>query len=258
VKLICRTTISAFLAILLLMVSTGIAYAYDSEDDSVIEVGGVSIDHYPGLWTDIPIADETTTDFVETLESFGYTERFNYNDLTDEAHFSGNDAYSADGVDIFWYTGHGSPGTLKLSDDQYPIFHSSIVGYDEVLWGDTDLEWVMLYACSTLQYDFPCGPKTSGRFAQSLNGAHMICGARTDMQATLDTAGFEVATYLTGGYSVMWSWFYGCETTQSSGVTLAVLVESTEYYDDCIWGAGTTLADPTLNGYYTGDYWYCQ
>lgn len=256
-RTIIRFLVSTLLLMSISIIGVGVAYAYDEDDDGDIEVGGVyNEDYYNNiLYDDVDIAEQTTTDFIDTLVDASWQENFNYADVDDEAPFENNSDSGADGVDIFWYTGHGGPGHITLVNDWWPL--PNVVSYDEVNWGDSDLEWVMLYACETLQNDH--GPtnnyiKSNGEFAQSLNGVHVICGAYTSMEGTNPNGGYYVAYLLVNGYDIDAAWFTGCDLTQSSSVTLMTIFEHGGYLSDHIWGEGTVYDYDVDGSYGSNDY----
>ena len=222
------------------------------DDDNSFEVGGIyNADYqYELLWPDVP-TQNITEGFVEYLENYSLWEQnFIYGNVDEEDPFTDNDNQSADGVDLFFYAGHGGEDYIPLVDSGWPVSHT--VDYLEAQWGETDVEWVMLFACYTLMGDDAEADnhqKSNGKFAQALDGVHMICGATTPMSAANQYAGEYIAAYLANGYSVGSAWFLGCALTQPIGTRLRIIYEEEKYFNpstqeaDFIWGTGYTLPD---------------
>jgi len=99
--------------------------------------------------------------------------------------FEGMDYLMADDVDIVYYEGHGSPrrvffcgpynklikGGEKVdwwspSDDHY-------LSYSDAVWGDDDLEWIVLYSCGVLH------DGTWPVWESAFDGLHLILGFAT-------------------------------------------------------------------------------
>lgn len=229
-----------------------VSYDLDYQDDGLLEVGGIYNADYQNnlIWPDRPTTENITRGFVDYLENNGWQERFIYGDVDEESPFTGDDNLSADGVDIFFYCGHGNVGSIPLVDDWWPLPH--VVSYEEAEWGETDLEWVFLFACNTLQNDDAYSAnytKENGEFAQSLNGAHIICGADTPMSAEYTEVGEAIAYLLVEGYDVGMAWFVGGLYYHPVGTTLRIIYEEEFYFNpetgeyDYIWGCGDTQPD---------------
>ena len=140
------------------------------------------------------------------------------------------------------------------------------VHYYDVLWGGNDAEWVFLHACETLADDDASSNayykiSTNAKFAQALNGAHLICGAAGDVYTYTGIVndGPHVAEFLTGtnGRSVQTvkeAWFRGIDLNHGympSQTTLRVLAEDYSYINDYIWGQGTgPVSDVGVDNYY--------
>ena len=258
-----KTVIFSLIMALVLSVSSGESVlALATDDDGVIEVGGIYNWDYQcwlGIpWSDVPITEDVTVGFVEYLDNYSpWQQNFIYPNVDEEGPFVDNDDESADGVDLFFFCDHGGEDYIPLVNDQNPWGNSSTVDYLEAQWGETDLEWVMLFACNTLMGDNAASDnyqKSNGKFAQALDGVHMICGASTSMYGHT-TAGTRIAEYLCSGESAADAWFWGCSWTQPFGTNLRIIFEEECYFDDCIWGFGDTQADLVPDGdYYSIDY----
>lgn len=161
-----------------------------------------------------------------------------------EDNLGGEDESKIDAVDLAMFQGHSITvnGVRALSfvdtthDDKY-------LEYDEALWGDYDLEWIYIHACSVLSdYDSPY-------WYDAFNGIHLICGAENTMYD--GDCGVHIGDLLVDDGWWDWartvkdSWFQGCDYNQPSTVDLRVLGETSTCGSDYIWGQGSVCADPT-------------
>lgn len=228
------------LTVLILPVSAGTG---DDSDSSSPEVGIEWVIDYTYPYSDLPNSEDSATGFYDRLGNEGWNKKFNKgnSDAKDE-HFeqSGVDTTYIDGVDIAFYQGHGSSGKLDISAVWEKVYSN------EAEWGDYDLEWIGLHACDVL---------SNGDFSDALHGIHLICGFSTTAYNYADD-GENWADYLIDdganddAYSVKDAWFYGIDINQPSGVTLKVFGETSSCGNDKIWGQGTVISDPTVDGYY--------
>ena len=216
--------------------------------------------------------------FAMTLNNAGW------NFPTDEGDYSVTlsdfqGSYGIESADAAWFSGHGASNSeensgmssLILIDDD-PETSLSRVDHDVVSWGGTDLEWVFLHACETLQYDTAGTTpvlKTTGRFANALNGIHLICGAASPLVANLGQIGKAVSEFLTGSnnqalHTVKDSWFLGVDKWQpakyyNDDIILRVIGEDIAYENDYIWGTlgSGPVPDVTVDEFYVGWYYEC-
>lgn len=221
------------------------------DSDGYWEVGGKWIYDYQPPYADLINAQNNVTSFYNYLGTYGWAQRFNNGDgqvvQSDFYQWPYGTDYNStsgiDSVDLLYFNGHGSLGNLKLQ--------TADVSYLACEWGDTDLDWIMLDACYTLQgdeYDTTYGVKSSGRFANSLNGIRLICGAQTETNnAPPPCTGIQVAWDLIdsdgGGpdtaMAVLVSWFYGADVTNPNPYRFSIIGECWEYGSDYIWGQST-------------------
>ncbi|MEZ4629988.1 MAG: DUF6345 domain-containing protein [Deinococcales bacterium] len=105
---------------------------------------------------------------------------------------AGEDSLYVDDVDLAFYTGHASGGGIAFSTQEAGQF----LFYDEVLWGNQDLEWLIIAACGPLQDEY-LGQSWSQRWGLAFDGLHMIAAYST---VTYDNyhEGALVADYLLG------------------------------------------------------------
>ena len=177
-----------------------------------------------------------------------YEEHFKEDDL------GGEDESFIDAVDLAMFQGHSVTvnGVKALSfidtahDDKY-------LEYDEALWGDYDLGWIYIHACSVLSDD------NSAYWIDAFDGIHLICGAENAMYD--GDCGVHIGDLLVDDGWWDWartvkdSWFHGCDYNQPSSVDLRVLGETSTCGNDYIWGQGSVCADPTPdNVFYQWDF----
>jgi hypothetical protein len=224
-------------------------------------VGAFWVSDYDGDCIRLEKTDDDAAGLIDGLENDGWTVSFNKGDnsLTKDDFL--NTSTGPNSVNIFWFDGHGSPGSLYLqhfmnSDNGNP----NVVKFFDVKWGD-QLKWVFLRACETLKDDdmYIHPLKRNAKFAQSLNGVHLICGATTTMW-TYEYDGPHVAERLTGtgveAETVAASWFFGVDVTDGIDVTLRVIADDPIYMQDYIWGKGTGPCPdvPGTEGFYSYTY----
>jgi len=129
--------------------------------------------------------------------------------------------------------------------------------HSEARWGDGDLEWIVLDACSPLAWENENGENVFERWGPALQGVHMICSFATGSQ-NVQTRGMRFAMYLTGPffrYTIKKAWFQACADTEGSNCWAAVLYATksadpwSPQLDDPIHdhahGFGYVSSDPT-------------
>jgi hypothetical protein len=107
-------------------------------------------------------------------------------------------------TNIFWFTGHGNVGVFCLKNANVVViggieYWSDAIVYSDVQWGLLN-KWIFLRACYTLaldQWEYCSYWKSNGKFAQSLNGTRLICGADSVMY-DIPQDGENVANRLIG------------------------------------------------------------
>jgi len=159
----------------------------------------------------------------------GYTGVFNFGEQEAwEEDFKytsigGNDVGYVDAVDFVYYQDHGGPDGVAFSS----MHDDKALYYTECKWGDGDLEWIVLDACSPLAWQ-PVGKvNVFERWGQVFQGLHMICSFATG-SSNVQIRGTVFAYLLTGGYGltplpIYSSWFQACAATQGPDCWTAVL-----------------------------------
>lgn len=238
----------------------GILQAYKEGDDvdgMHPEVGIEWKNNYWPPYAPLSYSDDECIGFYNTLGQNGYTKKFNYgDDAASMDHWYppswfGHDNDYIDGVDIAYYSGHGSSDRIILG----PIIPTQWIYYQNCIWGDNDIEWLFLSGCNSTA--------DISKFQGSnkcLRGIHVICGAVTSIGESDRTAiqGTICANLLFNGNTVKDSWFGALDTSHGAGTTLRVIGENLECMDDHMWGTGNTFVDPPIDEYVEARDYYCQ
>ena len=228
-------------------------------DDGIKEVGvewcGVSV--WKPLWN----SEIAVDGFYNWMGVHGgFSREFNWGeysaweeDFKDEA-YGGKDSEWVDAVDIVYYHDHGSPDGVTFRsnhDDKWLDFR-------ECRWGDGDLETIVMDACSTLAWENSTGHNVFERWADTLQGLHMVCGFETTA-CNRQTRGSKFAQYLTGygtmpAHTTKDAWFRAAAETQGSGTIAAVFYASKssnplipqqdDPVNDHAYGFGYVCTDP--------------
>ena len=122
----------------------------------------------------------------------------------------GIDEDMADGVDLFYIDTHGrhDNGIMKLAYDAN--INKWIGESSDWKLGDNDLEWLVMYACSTINRD-NFEAEGWGRYYPLFHGLHLILGAWGDLWdgITTDEVGEDFADNLLDGDTLKSAWFDG-------------------------------------------------
>ena len=226
-------------------------------DDSANEVGIEWVGPSVGL----PNSGINSGGFYNWLGDWGgFTCVFNWGDYDaweqDFRYVSigGDDVNWVDAVDFVYYQDHGCPWGVEFSS-----MHTDTWLYPtECMWGDGDLEWIVLDACSPLALDDGGGYDVFERWGGTLQGVHMICSFATG-SLNVETRGVDFGMHLTGfpyilpmgitmigAHRIIDAWFAACADTEGDACWAAVLY-STKSADP--WNP--QLDDP-INDYLTG------
>ncbi len=207
--------------------------------------------------SDLEWSQEDAEGFYNTLVSEGFTGVFNYGD--DDArqyHFEEEDYNYVDAIDFAWWTGHGDPGKIVLTED--PWFAPRTVDESEVEWGDVDLEWAILCGCKIV-CESECTPSEWGN---AFNELHGICGFHTKSKNS-PYRGSKFAEYATGGVypyeplTIKESWMHATIETQPSdrwgSIYAGVHDNGIQLWNEYLPGYGTGMfSDPD----YDDPSWY--
>lgn len=157
---------------------------------------------------------------------------FSYgNDLVWETDFStSNDVY-VDAVDFVFYTGHANEngwvanehgnGVRKMVD--YSIVGTS-PGDPGDLWGQGDLEWMVIAACGPLQDEafITGGGNAFDRWRGAFDGLHIMFAYGT-VSGDTDDEGRRLILYAQEGAALIDSWFRTAKELQDGSVVVTAM-----------------------------------
>jgi hypothetical protein len=177
-----------------------------------------------------------------------------------------------DSVDLGLFCSHGSGAydefwNKNLSSLYFGYPHNDChltPGEAYKSYGDNNLEWLAVFACSVLSESGPAPYYNRGYWATTMDGLHLLLAMKTTMYCS-SQIGQKWADYMRGikwplwpyfwlrpPYKITQAWFEAVDDTQPGGVCARVLAEVQDNYNDYLWGKGYVSPDPTANGIY----WY--
>jgi hypothetical protein len=207
--------------------------------------------------------------FVDGLREAGWTINFNWGDCNAwESDWHENDDVWVDAADFVFYTGHAGvdgwmlvePGTCN-GDWLTP---PEVGGAPETpgdIWGQQDLEWIIIAACGPLEDDIissPGGGNVLERWDGAFDGLHILMGYGA---VTFDNEeeGKRVIQYAREGQRLIDAWFRTGQEIQPAtngwpapygptiyvGAMWASKSGQPSPADDHLWGYGSVATDPT-------------
>jgi len=147
--------------------------------------------------------------------------------------------FSTDGC-MYFFVGY-DPYTGMIQD-----MHE--VHWDDIDWGDQDVEWVMVDACRFLRGD-------TGPLGQMADGVHLICGFWSDSWDgwLYQQRGEKFASYC-DSYSIKSAWFKAADEEEPSGAVACVFGADHCANDSIMGGPIYVTRDPTSSSTYSC--WY--
>lgn len=193
------------------------------------------------------------------LRSHGHTRSFYWAetdcweiDLNDTSK-GGIDSDYGDNVDLFFISTHGNhwDGHAVVL---YDVARNNFVGdsHNWLLGNNWNLEWLLMYACETLNLSSPLD------YWDIFQRLHKICGAYDLMWDgwTVDECGEDTGNNMTNGNTVAESWIDGVSDWWFDNHPMVIAAEradtwhsgnpdwgNTTMYCDHLWGHGTTVSD---------------
>ncbi|ADI14067.1 DUF6345 domain-containing protein [Truepera radiovictrix] len=194
--------------------------------------------------------------FTNTMNARGVPVQFHWGDFSAwESDFKdpsrgGNDRAYVDDVDITFYTGHadGNGFTFPGANDD------GFLEYTDAVWGERDLEWLVIAACGPLQ-ETEGGLSHVQRWGPAFRGLHqMLAYATVSFDNTSEgrilaenLLGIRILWFDLGAKMVRQAWVEAATQTQPSSVTWAIMGPFgpgyTHNYNDFFWGKGSTSGD---------------
>jgi hypothetical protein len=202
--------------------------------------------------------------FVDGLAADGWLVNFNWGDANAwESDWRRNDDTWVDAADFVFYTGHANMDGWVLSspDDGFLSFNE--VGTAPAspgdLWGQNDLEWIVVAACGPLQDSLLAagGGDVLARWDGAFDGLHSLMGYGA---ITFDNTeeGGRVVKYAKQGTPLIDAWFRTAQEIQPSTNgekapdgpdvwvgAMWVTKAGADPRSDHLWGHGSVSADPT-------------
>ena len=202
--------------------------------------------------------------FVDGLAADGWLVNFNWGDANAwESDWRRNDDTWVDAADFVFYTGHANMNgwTLRSPDDGSLSF-TEVGNAPETpgdLWGQNDLEWMIIAACGPLQDSILAagGGDVLARWDGAFDGLHSLMGYGA---ITFDNTeeGARVVKYAKQGTPLIDAWFRAAQEIQPStnGAkapdgpnvwvgAMWVTKPGADPRSDHLWGHGSVSADPT-------------
>ncbi|TGY88417.1 hypothetical protein E5163_11405 [Marinicauda algicola] len=201
--------------------------------------------------------------FIDGCRDENWSVNFDWGDeWAWESDFHAHDDSYIDSADLVFFTGHASPNgwTMNPPDDGGINFREVRGGRD--LYGNQDLEWLIIAACGPLQSDhFQSNVNNAfDRWRDIFDGMHTFLGYGA---VTFDNTeeGGRFMELTRNGWDVIDAWFRTAQEIQPStnswsppnGPTIRVVAMYAHDGDDCplnenIHGQGTVCADVTKPG----------
>jgi hypothetical protein len=227
------------------------------DDANVKEVGVEWVNNYHGTAPNLAACDDDAGGFYNALGNKGWTKVFNWGDdnaweedfKSPEKPGGGTDTSWADNVDFAYFSGHGNQSGFYfgVSKDDYQVH------YNDCVWGDKDLEWIVLSSCLCLNYS---DGAVFNRFGWPVfKGLHLIMGMDTTMSDTTDAGKFFVQ-FMTGDSAwpssgskktIQEAWRWACWWALPSNQYCAILGAAGsggDAWNDYLPGYGSQVPDP--------------
>ncbi|MFI5896817.1 DUF6345 domain-containing protein [Actinoplanes sp. NPDC051513] len=201
--------------------------------------------------------------FVDELAADGWLINFNWGDQNAwESDWRRNDDDWVDAADFVFYTGHadGNGWVLSSPDDGSLDFTEvgTSPGNPGDLWGQNDLEWVVVAACGPLEDEILAkgGGDVFDRWDGAFDGLHSLMGYGAVTFDTTDEGG-RLVRYAKDGMPLIDAWLRTGQEIQPSTngwgapfgptVWVGAMYVATAGADprfDHLWGHGSVSADP--------------
>jgi Family of unknown function (DUF6345) len=215
--------------------------------------------------------------FVDEWAAAGWHVDFNWGDGNAwESDWRSDDDNWVDNVDFLFYTGHASMNGWKLA----PVGGDGWLNYTEPgpspqfpgdLWGQSDLEWMVIAACGPLQDEVISkgGGDVFQRWSGAFDGMHILLGYGAITYDNTDE-GRKLAQYCKSGSTVIDAWFRAAREIQPSdngaaapdGPTVWVGAmwvgqDGIDPGGDHAWGYGSVANDPHSPTFYAAMWTTC-
>lgn len=222
-------------------------------DDGVREAGT----EWLGVPYGLKKTEQNAKGFRDQLKASKTSWNINFNwgnELVWQSDFGGSDDIWVDSVDFLFYTGHAGmngwmanqPGTGVRQDVDFSIVGAA-PGNPGDLWGQQDLEWLVIAACGPHQDAafVAGGGNVFDRWRGAFDGLHIMF-AYGSLSSDVDDEGRRLVKYAQEGSKLVDAWFRTAKELQGSSVVVTAMWAS---------GPGGNARDDHLNdyGYISGD-----
>lgn len=201
-----------------------------SADDSTLEAGT----EWLGVPYGLRLTEKNAKGFRDQIVAGtgGWNINFNFgNTLVWDTDFTTHDDTWADAVDFLFYTGHANQnGWLANSPDtgvtKVVDFSTvgSFPGSPGDLWGQQDLDWLVIAACGPLQDDafISGGHSAFDRWRGAFDGLHTMFAYGT-VSADTDDEGRRLIKYAQEGTKLVDAWFRAAKELQGGSVVVTAM-----------------------------------
>lgn len=201
-----------------------------------------------GVSQGLPQAGANVKGFTKSMKNNGVAVQFNRGeeaafevDFIDPS-LNGKDDTAIDDVDIAFYTGHASGNGISFTSKQKEQF----LFYDEVRWGNKDLEWLLIAACGPLQSN-ALGLAWWERWGRAFDGLHLLLGYATiTFDNTLEGELFS-SYLLEEKLSLRQAWVKTASEVQGASEDYAIMgvwgENGLTNYNDFFWDKGPVGVD---------------
>jgi len=204
---------------------------------------GISWINYDNLY----YCDESANGFKNELDDLYSVDYEEFEEKVLKSHFTDN-GYSLDKPHIAFHCGHSTYDNNGVMAIQlHPESGSTMVKWDEVHFGDYNLDWFGAQTCELLNEN------DEDKWIHATDGGlHLFCGFDTEAEVNdVLWMGRFWGYYLDDGEKVKDAWFHACDVTQKSDKVANIITQDNDCYNDYIYGrGGPACDDPTPKPYY--------
>ena len=231
-----------------------------ADDDGIYEVGVEWVNGKDGLPNSAVNAEgfyDKVGDYSGWHKSFDCGDEWAWERDFKAVELGGADSSWVDDVDMVYYNDHGNPYGISFNTN----YDDTFLRYDEARWGDKDLEWIVLDACSCLEHT---SSNPVWRWGPALRGLHIILGFHSGSY-NVETLGWWFATlmgrwfWFTLGLKIIDAWFTACPLAGDPNAACLYATKADDPWNpplddptnDHLWGFGYVCSDP-----YPGTKWW--
>lgn len=200
--------------------------------------------------------------FADAMAADGVVVQFDWGDANaweqdfKDPSLGGDDSAWVDDVDAVFYTGHANGNGFTFPGDN----DDGRLDYDEAVWGNRNLEWLVIAACGPLQSNAG-GLSWVQRWGDAFDGLHlMLAYANVSRDNTREGRIYAEGLLGTGDADaplrVRHAWVRAATEVQPSSVTYAYMgvfgADGESNFNDYFWGRGAGGGPDirNVNGYW--------